>query len=301
MPKSKRVDIAVMAAARTATAVQRTHSLTYSRLLALALRTPPRVPGAFRFPFGLVRYSDARTLQSMYYDIFVDHVYEVATLGDAANIIDCGGNIGLSTIWFKQRYPRATITVFEADPQIASLLERNIRALHLDAVRIVRAAVSDVAGLVSFTSDGGLSGRIGNGSGIPIQSVRLSEHIDAPVDLLKLDVEGSEFGVVTELCASGRIGLVKAIVCEVHGRGDVQQEFATLWADLSRAGFQLTVSSARALALTDDAIRPPDPTPFTHAASDKFLLLLHAWRPTASHAVIAQRVRNATQRPIGVQ
>lgn len=53
-------------------------------------------------------------------------------------ILDCGGNIGMSVIWFKQRYPRARITVFEADPQTADLLEENVRTLGLASVTVVQ-------------------------------------------------------------------------------------------------------------------------------------------------------------------
>ena len=79
------------------------------RLFWLGERNPRRVPGAFRFPFGPVRYMDAGVMLSLYREIFLDRGYEVAGLGDAPVILDCGGNIGMSVIWFKQRYPRARI------------------------------------------------------------------------------------------------------------------------------------------------------------------------------------------------
>ncbi|MGY4496154.1 FkbM family methyltransferase [Bradyrhizobium sp. GM24.11] len=80
-------------------------------------------------------------------------------------ILDCGGNIGMSVIWFKHRYPRARITVFEANPQTAVLLEENVRAMGLTSVKVVRAAVSDAAGKVSFVSEGSLGGHVGDGPG----------------------------------------------------------------------------------------------------------------------------------------
>lgn len=89
---------------------------------------------AFRFPFGPVRYTATGAMLSLYREIFLGRGYEVAGLGDAPVILDCGGNIGLSVIWFKQRYPRARITVFEADPQTADLLDENVRVLGLTSV-----------------------------------------------------------------------------------------------------------------------------------------------------------------------
>ena len=55
------------------------------------------------------RVSLAGAMLSLYREIFLDHGNEVAGLGDAPVILDCGGNIGMSVIWFKQRYPRARI------------------------------------------------------------------------------------------------------------------------------------------------------------------------------------------------
>lgn len=166
-------------------------------------------PAPFAFPSGPVCYMDAGLMLSLYREIFLDRDYEVAGLGEAPVILDCGGNIGMSVIWFKQRYPRAGITVFEADPQTADLLEENVRALGLTSVTVVRAAVSDAAGKVSFVPEGSLGGHVADGPGVLVDAVRLSDLITEPADYLKVDIEGSEFGVLKDLCATGKIGLVK--------------------------------------------------------------------------------------------
>jgi FkbM family methyltransferase len=140
------------------------------------------------------------------------------------------GNIGMSVIWFKQRYPRARITVFEADPQTADLLEENVRALGLTSVTVVRAAVSDAAGKVSFVPEGSL---VGDGPGVLVDAVRLSDLITEPVDYLKVDIEGSEFGVLKDLCAMGKMGLVNFVRiarqsgCARPGGGTVDGAFAS--------------------------------------------------------------------------
>lgn len=255
--------------------IRRTRSWTCMRLFWLGERNPRRVPGAFRFPFGPVRYMDAGVMLSLYREIFLDRGYEVAGLGDAPVILDCGGNIGMSVIWFKQRYPRARITVFEADPQTADLLEENVRALGLTSVTVVRAAVSDVAGKVSFVPEGSLGGHVGDGAGVLVDAVRLSDLITEPVDYLKVDIEGSEFGVLKDLCATGKMALVKYVACELHGSPAVQDQVAELWTALSRAGFRITVRDA---TVCEDLPGPPMPTPFLSAPSAKYLVWLYAWR-----------------------
>jgi len=74
------------------------------------------VPGVFRFPFGPVHYVDIGSLPFLYFEIFVDGVYAFTTSETSPRIIDCGGNIGMSAIWFAQHYRKAGITTFEADP-----------------------------------------------------------------------------------------------------------------------------------------------------------------------------------------
>lgn len=85
----------------------------------------------------------------------------------------------------------------------------NVRALGLTSVTVVRAAVSDAAGKVSFVPEGSLGGHVGDGSGVPVDAVRLSDLITEPVDYLKVDIEGSELGVLKDLCATGKMRLVK--------------------------------------------------------------------------------------------
>lgn len=213
---------------------------------------------------------------SLYREIFLEHAYEVAGLSDAPVIIDCGGNIGMSVIWFKQRYPRARITVFEADPTIAAMLADNVRTLGLSSVDVVHAAVGDTAGKVTFAPEGSLGGYITNGPGVMVDAIRLSERIAEPVDFLKIDIEGSEFGLIKDLCATGKIGLVKYLSCELHAHPGIQDQVAELWLALSHAGFSLTVGGAQ----VDDALPGPSlPAPFSAASSGKYLIWLYAWRP----------------------
>lgn len=213
---------------------------------------------------------------ALYREIFLEHEYEVAGLGDAPVIIDCGGNIGMSVIWFKQRYPCAHITVFEADPTIAAVLEENVRTLGLPSVDVVHAAVGNTAGKVTFAPEGSLGGYITNGPGVMVDAVRLSERISEPVDFLKIDIEGSEFGLIKDLCATGKIGLIKCLSCELHANPDVQDQVAELWLALSRAGFSITVGRAQ---VNDLLPGPSLPTPFSAAKSGKYLIWIYAWRP----------------------
>ncbi|KAI7969804.1 hypothetical protein EIK77_006752 [Talaromyces pinophilus] len=74
--------------------------------------------------------------QFIYKEIFEDHCYDIPNLhtrpSDASEpssspfIIDAGANIGLFTLYMKQKYPASKILAFEPAPQLFELLCRNL-------------------------------------------------------------------------------------------------------------------------------------------------------------------------------
>ena len=102
---------------------------TFARLSWNVRRQPRYTDGHFQFPFGDLRYVDALVLKYQYREIFIGRGYDFACSHDSPLILDCGGNIGLSVVWFKQRYPKSRVMVFEADPSIAEVLKSNMAVL----------------------------------------------------------------------------------------------------------------------------------------------------------------------------
>ena len=80
---------------------------TFARLSWNVRRQPRYTDGHFQFPFGDLRYVDALVLKYQYREIFIQRGYDFACSHDSPLILDCGGNIGLSVVWFKQRYPQS--------------------------------------------------------------------------------------------------------------------------------------------------------------------------------------------------
>lgn len=263
---------------RTTQAAVKTRSLMYPRVLWRVLRKPRLTPGTMRFPFGRIRYTDAISLLTTYHQIFVEGIYQVNGLGATPTIIDCGGNVGLSVIAFKQRYPQARILTFEADPALATILAQNVKALGLTDITVEAKAVGAFNGQVMFQPDSAVSGHVieSNGATIPpkavgVPSIRLSDRIDGPVDLLKMDIEGSEYDVIADLSHTGRIAEVKTLICEVHGNPSTQRRFAELWRQLTEAGFRLSLYDARVAG-------DPRETPFAVIPGTYYAVLLYAWR-----------------------
>ena len=157
----------------TIRSVVKTRSLVYPRILWRILRQRRLTPGTMRFPLGRIRYLDAVSLRTIYYQIFVEGIYQVDGLSATPTIIDCGGNIGLSVIAFKQRYPQARILTFEADPKLAAVLAQNVKALGLSDVTVEAQAVGGVNGHVLFQPDSAVGGHVveSHGASTPAQAI----------------------------------------------------------------------------------------------------------------------------------
>ena len=142
-------------------------------------------------------------------------------------IIDCGANIGISVLEWKTRWPMARVICFEPDPDAFRLLDMNIQSNGIPGVQCVEAAVADFDGTTALF---GQVGRGADGRGNSIESAwgqrpgtttvevtcqRLSPYLaDQRVDFLKLDIEGVEQCVLTEIASHLR--QIDALYVEVH-------------------------------------------------------------------------------------
>ena len=250
----------------------------YVRLAMLRELRPRFTPGSVRLPFGRLDYADAASLEAQYHDIFVRQGYAFETREPAPVILDCGGNIGLAAVWFKLHHPGARITVFEPGEALCRILRGNLERLGFTDVAVEQAAVwheDTTLTLCNDAADGGFVDAVAPGEGCRVRAVRLAERITGPVDLLKLDVEGSEYAVIEDLAASGALGRVRALAGELHAAPGDAGRVAALLARLAEAGFRLTLSHARtAPALFGRT----EPTPFPALADGKYLAHVYAWR-----------------------
>ena len=250
----------------------------YYRLCLLSSSMPRYQPGTITLPFGRLHFVDALSLQYQFLEIFLQRGYDFEAERPDPLIFDCGGNIGLSAIWFKLRYPQSRVVVFEADPAIAEVLEGNLDRLGVkEGVKVVHAAVWTKNGKIHFLSNGADSGRVNEQKGDKlVDAVRLADLITESVDLLKLDIEGAEYKVIHDLCETGKIRLVHRMICEIHGRSKEDKDrLAKMLAALANHDFHFTFNHARC---APDLPGEDEPTPFPAACDGKFLLHLYAWQ-----------------------
>ncbi len=190
-----------------------------------------------------ITYTDVLSLYVEYKDIFCRLIYHFDSEETKPYIIDGGGCIGMSVLYFKSVYPEAKIICFEPDPEIFKILQDNLTANGLKDVTLINAGLAKDEGLLSFNSDNVDGGKIvqNDQGNMQIQTVRLSKYISGPVDFLKLNIEGQELAVLQEVEESGKLHNIKEMVIEYHGWPDESQKLGELLTILERNGFRYLI------------------------------------------------------------
>lgn len=174
-----------------------------------------------------VHYPSGFIFAQLVREILVGRYYDLPLESVEPVIFDCGANIGMATLFFKHRWPASRVKAFEPSPEAYSLLSRNLEENGLTGVEAHNVALTDEDGTIELWIDeaepAGLTTAIVPSPGrkaIPVAARRLSSFMDDQVDLLKLDVEGAEGPILSELAASGALDRVRCIVCEYHHNRD---------------------------------------------------------------------------------
>jgi FkbM family methyltransferase len=182
-------------------------------------------------------------------EIFQVGCYNDIVLPAEPFVIDAGANIGMFALYIKQRYPAAQILAFEPAPETAEVLRRNIELHGLDGISVYEMALGSIAEQqASFTYYPAIPGnstlhpgqtgpakealgkiytarvaeRFYKGREITVDVQPLSAFLPAgrPVDLLKVDVEGSELDVLHGI-EDAQWPLIRQAMLEVQG-GDTR-------------------------------------------------------------------------------
>jgi FkbM family methyltransferase len=195
--------------------------------------------------------SDGFSFYWMHKEIYKDEVYRFRRSRDRPFIIDLGSNYGVSVTWFKQFCPDARIIAVEADPNIFSMLQRNIERLDHDNISMLNRAASHLSGEISFHCIGADSGRIkcygssAASTDIPEQivnvaTISLDQLIgDNLVDFLKIDIEGAELDVIM---SSEKLDQVQQLFIEYHSFIDQPQQLSSLLLKLEESGFRYYIN-----------------------------------------------------------
>ncbi|RZL09213.1 MAG: FkbM family methyltransferase [Hymenobacter sp.] len=172
-----------------------------------------------------VEGSSYELLLELFKEIFLTEPYAFEPATTTPLLIDGGANIGMAVVYFKKHFPQARILAFEPSPEAFRLLTRNVAANNLRDVELHNVALAPAAGQVPFYTEA--DGATLNGSLRPyaagvrtvvVPARRLADYLPVatPIDLLKLDVEGAEPGILADLAHAGLLARFRHLLVEYH-------------------------------------------------------------------------------------
>jgi hypothetical protein len=141
--------------------------------------------------------------------------------------------------------------------------------------------VWDAEGAVPFRREGGDAGAVDAvagtlvGASIEVPAVRLREWLTdgAPVDLLKLDIEGAELAVLRDIAAC--LSRVSRLVVEVHDFDPAKRTLVDVLELLTGAGFEYAIDDFLAASWREPVLPADGPFPNQPLC---WMLTVKAWR-----------------------
>lgn len=133
-------------------------------------------------------------------EIWCEDVYHVADkISNAKFILDIGANIGSFTC-FALENSNAEVWAIEPEKNNLELLKLNIGRVNPAKAKILEVAVSDYEGKSKISDGGGSSRLADSGQEVWVTTIdKILQDEDRDIDIFKIDIEGSEVGVLLSL------------------------------------------------------------------------------------------------------
>jgi FkbM family methyltransferase len=201
--------------------------MNLGRQATYALRVP-----SYPHPI-IIRGGQSTDTWALYELLVMDEYALVSDLKSPGFIIDCGANIGIATVYFLNRYPQVRIVAVEPDPDNFEICRKNL-APYGDRVVLLCGAVWKLEGHLvlqpigySWNTKVRAAGQAEAGSVKAYTVPQLMAYGKGPVDLLKVDIEGSEKEVFGP-GAQEWLPSVRNIVIELHDKQCIDNFFAAM-------------------------------------------------------------------------
>jgi FkbM family methyltransferase len=156
-------------------------------------------------------------------EVFGRQHYEFTLQDSPQLIVDGGANVGYASIYFANKYPNAQIIAVEPDPENCALFRKNCAAY--PNIELIQGALwtSSTDLVIENPTTESWAFRVvevpsptnRSFKGVTVADI-LARSGKQHVDLLKLDIEGSEEQLFSSNYADW-IGRVKNLMVEVHG------------------------------------------------------------------------------------
>lgn len=163
------------------------------------------------------------------YEVFSEDAYRydelLEGLGQDFTVLDIGGHIGCFALGLAAARPEATIHTYEASPSTAEWLQRNVTANALgDRIHVHQKALAGEPGVLEFADNAGgsslngITAPTGSTTTVQVPAITFDEALAAAgdsVELVKIDVEGAEYGILAATTPASWAG-VQRVVMEYH-------------------------------------------------------------------------------------
>ncbi len=199
-----------------------------------------------RFENFTLLYKRPYELLHTYKEIFEKEIYRFTSEKVSPFIIDCGANIGLSVLYYKQIYPSAKIFAFEPDLKNFALLEKNTTINNLKDVTLHQQAVWIANTQISFEANESEASHIteNKSTGNTVNAMRLNDLLIQcdEIDFLKIDIEGAEWEVICD--CSSNLHKVRNLFLEYHGKVHETNKLLDLLRIVNESGFHVYIKMA---------------------------------------------------------
>jgi FkbM family methyltransferase len=167
----------------------------------------------------------ATTDVSCFEKVFVSKEYSLPIDYSPQVIVDAGANTGMATLYFANRYPAARILAIEPESENFQLLQKNCAGL--SNVMLMKAALWPVQRRLTISDNGAgewaysVTEQSATESRNEVSAITMEDILRklavSRIDLLKLDIEGSERELFST-DAGAWLDRVEYIVVELHDR-----------------------------------------------------------------------------------
>jgi FkbM family methyltransferase len=209
----------------------------------------PTYPYTVRLRNGVTLLLASGAEVEVFWHIFVRRCYELPRR--CGTVLDCGANVGLFSVWAALERPETRVIALEPFPETFASLQRNVGENGLSSrVQCVRIGLAATAGTRQMETEADSPVRrmlydqeSPHGGTLTIECATLEGCLDSfgleRLDLLKMDIEGSEWDVLlsTPPAVLSRIGHVQLEYHEVPKRFGRRPE--QLIEHLASAGLRL--------------------------------------------------------------
>lgn len=214
------------------------------------------IPGLLKSVYLRPTTNDLHTFR----EIFLREEYSIKLPFTPKTIIDAGANIGFTTLFFHRVYPNTKIISLEPDGENFKLLQRNTSGYAV--IKPIQTALFNRVGEITLVDEGyGIRGFVAkensnakNGQVMPCTTMLtlITENNLAEIDILKMDIEGSELEVF-EHKPEKWLPKVKCLIIELHDRMKPGCSKAVFQA-ISRHNFEFSIKGENLVFLNRDLI-----------------------------------------------